>query len=245
MAAPLAPLARTPTIAPVASPLPGFPEQFPVRDDGRRSLRYHVVSAASRGALRAFFGRSLDVRDMQRILPDGPLIVVANHLSNIDPFLFGGYAPGTMFCMTKRELFANRVVAWILAGCNCYPVDRGTPDRWALRTSLDILKRGGRMLIFLEGTRAASPGMKRAEAGVGFLARRSGARILPIAVWGSERALARGRKLPRRVPISVRAGEAFTPELPPGKHDDQAVADSIGRRIAALLPPDYRGVYGG
>ena len=244
MAASLAPLTSAPTIAAVSSPIPGFPARFPVRDDGRRSWRYRIVSRLSRGALRLLFGRRLDVRAMQRILPDGPLLVVSNHLSNIDPFLFGGYAPGTMFCMTKRELFANRLAAWTLAGCNCFPVDRGAADRWALRTSLDILTRGGRMLIFLEGTRAASPGMKRAEAGVGFLVRRSGARVLPVAVWGSEGALARGRRLPRRVPITVRVGDAFTPEVPAGRHDDQAVADSIGRRIAALLPPEYRGVYG-
>ena len=215
-----------------------------MRDDGRRSWRYRVVSAASRGVLRSFFGRSMDVTDMRRILPDGPLLVVANHLSNIDPFLFGGYAPGAMFCMTKRELFGNRVAAWMLGGCNCFPVDRGAADRWALRTSLDILRGGGRMLIFLEGTRAAAPGMKRAEAGVGFLARRSGARVLPVAVWGSEGALARGHRLPRRVPITVRVGDAFNPEIPGGRHDDQAVADSIGRRIAELLPREYRGVYG-
>ena len=221
----------------------GFPARFPVRDDGRRSLRYRTVSAASRGVLRTLFGRALDVSAMRQLDVAGPLIVVCNHLSNIDPFLFGGFAPGTMFCMAKRELYEHRFVAWILAGCNCFPVDRGTPDRWALRTSLDVLHAGGKLLIFLEGTRAASPGMRRAEAGVGFLARRSGAPVLPIALCGSEAALGRGRLLPRRVPIVLRAGEAFTPEPGTGRHDDQAMADAIGRRIAAMLPPAYRGVY--
>jgi 1-acyl-sn-glycerol-3-phosphate acyltransferase len=233
-----------PTIGRMAGRLRGFPAHFPVRDDGKRPGRYRVISMLCRLTLRAFFGRGLRFHDMERFPVDGPLLVVTNHLSNIDPFLFGGFAPGTMFCMAKRELYKHRVLAWILAGCNCFPVDRGAADRWALRTSLDILANGGRLLIFLEGTRAQSPGMKRAEAGVGFLARRSGAGVLPVAVWGTEGALPRGHHLPRRVPVTVAIGQPFTPDLSEGiRPDDQAIADSIGRRIALLLPPEYRGVY--
>ena len=206
-------------------------------------MRYHFVSAGSRAGLRALFGRQLDVSSLLRMPTQGPLLVACNHLSNIDPFIFGGYAPGTMFCMAKKELFKNPVQAWVLGGCNCFPVDRGAPDRWALRTSLDILRNDGRLLLFVEGTRAAKPGMKRAEAGVGFLARRSGVPVLPIAVWGSEGALQRDRRIPRRVPVTLKVGAPFTPEVPSGRGADAVVADAIGRRIAELLPPDYRGYY--
>jgi 1-acyl-sn-glycerol-3-phosphate acyltransferase len=224
--------------------LPGFPRRFPVRDDGKRPWRYRIVSWLARVVLRAFFGRDLRFDGMERFPLDGPLLVVTNHLSNVDPFLFGAFAPGTMFCMAKRELYRHRAIAWILAGSNCFPVDRGTADRWALRTALDVLAKRGRLLIFLEGTRAKSPGMKRAEAGVGFLARRSGARVLPIAIWGTERSLPRGRRLPRRVPVNISVGEPFVPAEETGRTADQQVADAIGRRIAQLLPQEYRGVYG-
>lgn len=225
--------------------IPGFPERFPVRDDGKRSWRYRAVSLTCRATLRGFFGRGLQLDAMSAFPADGPLLVVCNHLSNIDPWIFGGFGPGVLYCMSKRELFNNRAIAWILAGCNCFPIDRGAADRRALRTSLDILSRRGRLLIFLEGTRSATPGMRRAEAGVGFLARRSGATILPVGVWGTEAALPRGRKFPKRVPIRLAIGPTFTlPERVPGeRRDDQAVADLIGSRIAELLPPAYRGVY--
>lgn len=221
----------------------GFPARFPVRDDGQRPWRYRAVSLASHVTLRTIFGASLDVSAFGNIPTDGPLLVACNHLSNIDPFIFGGYAPGAMYCMAKRELYRNPALAWMLAGCNCFPVERGTPDRWALRTSLDLLRSGQRLLVFIEGTRAAQPGMKRAEAGVGFLARRSGAPVLVTGIWGSERALARGRRLPRRVPIQVAVGEPFVPEVTKAPGADQAIADVIGRRVAELLPPPYRGVY--
>jgi 1-acyl-sn-glycerol-3-phosphate acyltransferase len=229
----------------VTDEIPGFPERFPVRDDSVRSWRYKVVSLICRASLRGFFGRGLKLDPMSSFPAEGPLLVVCNHLSNIDPWIFGGFGPGILYCMSKRELFNNPAVAWILAGCNCFPIDRGTADRRALRTALDVLARRGRLLIFLEGTRSATPGMRRAEAGVGFLARRSGASILPVGVWGSEAALPRGRKFPKRVPIRLKIGPAFQlPERLPGeRRDDQAVADLIGSRIAELLPDNYRGVY--
>jgi 1-acyl-sn-glycerol-3-phosphate acyltransferase len=229
----------------VTAEIPGFPEHFPVRTDGRKTLRYHVVSWLCRTILRGFFGGGLRVDPSTEFPKEGPLLVVSNHLSNIDPFLFGGYAPGALYCITKRELFSNPFSSWIMAGCNCFPVDRGAPDRRAMRTALDALSRGGRLLIFLEGTRSATPGMRRAEAGVGFLARRSGARILPVAIWGTEAALGRGRRLPKRVTIRMRYGPVFDlPGQAPGeRRDDQAMSDLIGSRIAELLPPAYRGVY--
>jgi 1-acyl-sn-glycerol-3-phosphate acyltransferase len=230
----------------VTEEIPGFPERFPVRDDGVRSWRYRVVSPICRASLRGFFGRGLQLDPTSAFPPEGPLLVVSNHLSNIDPWIFGGFGPGVLYCMSKRELFNNPFIAWVLAGCNCFPIDRGTADRRALRTALDVLSRRGRLLIFLEGTRSSTPGMRRAEAGVGFLARRSGASILPVGVSGTEAALPRGRKFPKRVPIRVRFGPVFQlPERVAGeRRDDQAVADLIGSRIAELLPESYRGVYG-
>jgi 1-acyl-sn-glycerol-3-phosphate acyltransferase len=229
----------------VTEEIPGFPKHFPVREDGARTLRYHAVSLVCRTILRGFFGRGMKIDPAAAFPKEGPLLVVCNHLSNIDPFIFGGYAPGALYCITKRELFSNPVSSWIMGGCNCFPVDRGTADRQAMRVALDAVSRGGRLLIFLEGTRSATPGMRRAEAGVGFLARRSGAPVLPVAVWGTEAALGRGHLLPKRVPIRMRYGPVFDlPDRAPGeRRDDQAVADLIGTRIAALLPPGYRGVY--
>ena len=197
----------------------------------------------ARGLARLLFRVLFRVEVRGSVETTGNMLVVANHLSNIDPFIFGGFAPGTMFCMAKRELFATRVLAWILAGCNCFPVERGTPDRWALRTSLDVLKQNGRLLIFVEGTRSSGPGMKQAEAGIGFLARRSGAPICPVAVWGTEQALQRGRRLPRRATVTVSYGTPFQLEAGDGRPDDQLIADAIARRIAELLPAPYRGVY--
>jgi hypothetical protein len=67
--------------------------------------------------------------------------------------------------------------------------------------------------------------------------------VVPVAVWGSEKALVKGRRLPRRVPVTLQFGPAFTPDVAGRRRDHQAVADEVGAHIAALLPPAYRGVY--
>jgi 1-acyl-sn-glycerol-3-phosphate acyltransferase len=234
----------------VTAPVPGFPERFPVRDDDRRSLRYHAVAAVVRSVFRLLYGWRLIRFEGLENIPDGPgpLVLASNHLSNFDPLLYGGFFPRTLYAMAKKELFPNRLAAWIWAGCNTFPIDRGTADRRALRIAIDALRRGGRLLLFIEGTRAVQPGMKQAEPGVGFLLRRatpSGGSIpvLPAAVWGTEKALVKGRALPRRVPLHIRYGPVFTPHLAGGPRDDQAIADEVAAHVAALLPPEYRGHY--
>ena len=233
-------------------PVPGFPRRFPVRGVDGRPLRYRATAWSIRFVMRLRYGRRLRFEGWENI-PDapGPLIVASNHLSNLDPLIYGGFYPRALFAMAKKELFPNRAAAWYWAGCNTFPVDRGTADRWALRTAIDVLRGGGRLLLFVEGTRATSPGMKRAEPGIGFLIRRAAGddgrsvQVLPVGVWGTERALVKGRRLPRRVPLHVRFGAVFTPEPGIGPRPDQAVADAVAARVAALLPPEYRGHYAG
>ena len=222
--------------------MPGFPARFPVCEGDRRSLRYRLTVLFIGGVLR-LWGRRLRIEGEERIPADGPLIVVSNHLSNVDPLLFGALFPRTLFAMAKRELFANRLLAWYFAGINCIPVDRGTADRWAVKTALAILGRGGRLLLFLEGTRSRSGVMARAEPGIGFLLRHSKARLLPAAVWGTEKVLSPGRRLPRRAPMTLRYGEPFSLELEGRGRDDQAIADEVAARVAELLPEGYRGWY--
>lgn len=234
-----------PAVRPVRGHLPrGFPARFPVRDDDRRPLRYRVASAICRLVLRGCFGRRLRITGRENVPGPGAggFILAINHLSNLDPMLLGGFTPGTNYAMAKRELYANPLLAWVWAGCNTFPVDRGAADRWAMSTALSVLRRGGRLMVWVEGTRALSPGMKRAEPGVGFLLRKTGVAVLPVAVTGTEAALVRGRRLPRRVPIHLHFGSLQHLEVG-GLRDNQAVADLVAGLIAAELPAEYRGVY--
>ena len=206
-------------------------------------MRYHLVAAVFHAAFRLYFGRRLRIRGLENLPEGGGVFVACNHLSNLDPLIIGAFFPRTLFAMAKRELFRNRFVAWMLRGCNVVPVDRGAADRGALRAALGILGNDGWLMMFIEGTRSSNPGMARAESGIGFLQRRSGAAVLPVAIWGTDVALGRGRHRLRRADITVSIGHPFTPTAAGGRGGDQEIADGVARAVAALLPVGYRGAY--
>ncbi|MGH7722460.1 MAG: lysophospholipid acyltransferase family protein [Candidatus Dormibacteria bacterium] len=224
----------------MSSDVKGFPKKFPVRDDDRTSLRYRTAVSLSRLYLRVVSRRRLRIEGVANVPSKGPLLVACNHTSNLDPMVIGGYFPRTLFAMAKREMYFSRPAAWFLAGTNCIPVDRDAPDRRAVTRALEVLRRGGRLLIFVEGTRSRDGTMQRSEAGIGFLARRSGATVLPVAICHSDG----GAGTSARGEIVMRYGIPLTLDLA-GRRDDRVIADEIAERVAALLPVGRRGVYGG
>ena len=216
--------------------------EFPVRRDGGKAWRYRVVAGTVRGVIRIWLGRRLDLGELRRVPDDTPVLVVANHLSNLDPLLLGGFFPHTLFAMAKVELLSNRILGWLLTGCNVFPVNRARADRKALKTALQVLSGPHRLLLFVEGTRARTPGMQKAEPGVGYFVRKSGAYVLPVGIWGSEQAWPPRSMKIRRRDVHMHVG-TLIPAAELISTDDQATADAIGNQIAALLPEKYRGVY--
>jgi len=145
---------------------------------------------------------------MQRIgtehLPRrGPLLLASNHRSFLDPFVIGTLVRRPVYYMAKRELFQNRLVAWLLNGLGAFPVDRGAGDAQAMETARAILARGDCVVLFPEGTRVRPGPLGAPRKGVGRLALQSGAPVVPIAVIGTEDVRRGWRIRPRRVRIRV------------------------------------------
>lgn len=183
------------------------------------------------------------VEGRELLPPTGPYIVVANHICWYDPPAIEFALDVPIRYMAKRELFQVPVIGWVLRGIGNFPVRRGESDRRALETALRVLEAGQPLGFFPEGTRSKDGRLRRAKPGIGSLARRSGAPIVPVAVTGTPRA---GIKVPPRADIVVRVGQPFTLRDIPGSDamDHQALADAIMRRLATLLPREMRGEYG-
>jgi glycerol-3-phosphate dehydrogenase (NAD(P)+) len=142
-------------------------------------------------------------------IPDGGLILAANHRSFLDPFVIGCCVRRPVYFMAKRELFRNPLIGWFLNCMGAFPVRRGESDEESVATSLALLERGEAVVIFPEGTRIPTGSLQRPKRGVGRLALESGNPVVPIAVAGSERARDGWKIKPVKVHIRFGAPLAF------------------------------------
>lgn len=176
----------------------------------------------------------------------GGVLIVSNHLTYYDPLIVGMCFKRVVYYMAKIELYRNPVLAWFITQLQAFPIRRGEVDRAALRRADELLKSGRVVALFPEGHRSRDARIQESKGGIALIARRSGVPIVPLAITGTEhllpRELARWRPW-HRPALTVTVGEPFM--LPPlsGRADYNALADLIMSHVAALLPPDYRGVY--
>jgi 1-acyl-sn-glycerol-3-phosphate acyltransferase len=184
----------------------------------------------------------LHVEGRENVPREGGLLVISNHIASADPPILGAKFPRPVHFMAKIEWFKNPVAAFLARQFLCFPVVRHTADRSALRYTLQLLEVGQAVCIYPEGTRAEDARIHPVEAGVGFVARRSGVPIQPVAMWGTENVLpAKGTHWPRAADCHMRIGEPF--HLPRADMTNQEAADYMMARVAAMLPPAYRGAF--
>jgi 1-acyl-sn-glycerol-3-phosphate acyltransferase len=188
----------------------------------------------------------LTVTGRENIPMTGSCLLTGNHLGIIDGPL--------IFCLIRRDdatgLVAlkhksNPAIRFIVDTAKGIWIDRTRTDFKALKEARTYLKNGGLVGISPEGTRSDSHALIQAKLGVAFLADKSNALILPTAMTGSESSLKKMFTF-KRPRVHVRFGEPYT--MPPLDRQDrdaclQRNTDEIMCRIAALLPPAYRGVY--
>jgi 1-acyl-sn-glycerol-3-phosphate acyltransferase len=185
----------------------------------------------------------IHVSGIESVPKRGGALIVSNHVGTIDPPLSGAVIQRTdVYFMAKSEHFSSGFKKWLFYGYHAFPVNRGTADRSALRHSTELLESGHMLVLYPEGTRG--PALRRAHPGAGFIAAHVAVPIIPMAVWGTERVLPKGTTRPLREHVQLRFGEPFRLPEQSGRRDHQADADYMMERIAALLPAEYRGVYG-
>jgi len=188
---------------------------------------------------------SIEVVGREHVPPEGPLIIAPNHQSNADPPVLVYAVPRPLYFMAKRSLFAGPVASYFLRAVHVYPVDRDGRDVDALRWALGLLASGRPLVLFPEGTR--SPGaLQEATEGLAYIALRSGAPVLPVAITGTEQVPGMFRIAFHFKRLRVVIGEPLTLPRVEGPIERAALrsaTDQVMGRIAALLPPSHRGFY--
>jgi cytidylate kinase len=194
--------------------------------------------------------------DLAALPKNGPMIMAANHASSADPVLIGAFLNQVLGrplnWLGKRELVEFPLTGWAFRIAGIHPVDRDAADLEAFRTAMRILEAGQTLAVFPEGTRSQDGALQQVREGVGMLALRSGAPVLPVAVIDSDILWPKGKLLPRfGKHVTVRYGTPFVVAdelsargLPiKGRQATEAATRLVMDRIAALLPPRQRGVY--
>ncbi len=147
---------------------------------------------------------------LERVPASGPVLLCPIHVSHVDPAAVGCSSPRQLAFMAKAELFRVPIFGPLISSVGCFPVDRGRSGVSSLRKAVDVLDRGGALLVFPEGRRGDGERLQSLEPGVVALAKRDGVRVVPVAIAGSARMLPKGSSRPRRTRVTVRYGEPFT-----------------------------------
>ncbi|GAB4285536.1 MAG: lysophospholipid acyltransferase family protein [Coriobacteriia bacterium] len=169
-------------------------------------------------------------------IPASGAVLAGNHVSYMDPVTLWSAAPRPVHFMAKRELWEGRFLGWLLPRLWAFPVARGEVDRGAIERATAIVRDGGLVGIFPEGTRADAdvdaPG--EAHGGAAFVALRTGVPIVPVAFIGTDRVMPRGAKLPRPGRVTIRFGTPIAP--------DDVEASSRKERVRALTDAAMAGI---
>lgn len=203
--------------------------------------------------VRATLGKLVPLLFRTRIIgatriPAGGALLAGNHVSYLDPVLLWCVSPRPVHFMAKSELFVKGFIAWLLPRLWSFPVNRGEPDRTAILTATEILKSGGLVGVFPEGSRReadAGEAVGAAHGGAAFIALRAGVPIVPVAILGTERAMPRGASLPRLVKVTIVVGEPIDPAaiaLDAGRKERVALVTArMMEEISTLLASDPGG----
>jgi putative phosphoserine phosphatase / 1-acylglycerol-3-phosphate O-acyltransferase len=197
----------------------------------------------------------IDVEGIENIPREGPCVVASNHRSYLDGLVLaalGSKRGRKLRFLGKREVFDAPVVGHVARAAGQIPVDRGSGSLRPVRDALDALDRGETVAILPQGTiprgEAFFDPRLHGRVGVARLAIASGAPVIPVALWGTERIWPRAARIPDlaglKGTVYARIGEPMYLKVPSGDEEDdsalEAATQEVMDRIAELLPEELR-----
>ncbi|WP_019014153.1 AMP-binding protein [Elioraea tepidiphila] len=205
---------------------------------GAHAVAGKVLAAANRVLCAALF--RLRVRGREHV-PDGPVIVAVNHLSDIDPAIMAAALPKAALARIRwsgerSRLFVSRIGRFLARAARIFPVDERQPAT-TLAYAKEALARGDCLVWFPESWRSPDGTIQRFLPGVGELVRATGAAVVPARIIGTFEAMPRTARFPKPHPVRVAFGAPIpAATLIEGAASAQEIADRVREAVARLEP---------
>ena len=168
---------------------------------------------------------SLRKQGWKNVPRKGPVLLVANHQSFLDPIGVGLTACRELSYLARKSLFKKPLLDVYLKSVGCCPVDLEGVSKEGIRSTLDLLSKGRAVLVFPEGTRSEDGLMQDLKPGIQLLIRKSNAIVVPVGIAGAHEALSRDNFWPTLCPLFLRGNQG-------------AIGISIGAPIEAKMLTD-------
>lgn len=192
------------------------------------------------------------VEGLSNVPSSGPVIIAANHRAVLDTAVISLVVRRQVRFLGKAEYFTGRglrgrLMAAFVDALGFVPVERGNAHAGlaALNAGQNVLNEGGVFAIYPEGTRSLDGRLYRGHTGVAVLALTTGAPVVPVALFGTEKLMPRGGKIPRPAKVAVRFGEPldFTSVTERNQRARRAVTDEVMAAIRGLSQQEYVNTY--
>lgn len=218
------------------------PSQLPRITWWRRFVRWLTVRLAQI-CVKLFI--QLDLKGLVNVPPEGPALIVSNHLGDADFVIGIALSPRQIETVGKIELSDLPVLGKFLDLYGMIWVHRGQPDRQAIKSVLQAFKEGRVVAIAPEGRESLTGSLEEGTAGAAYLALKGKVPLVPVTYTGSEnvQVFSNMRRL-QRSDVTVTIGQAFyLEEKPNWREAVREGTEQIMLTLARQLPPNYQGVY--
>ena len=200
---------------------------------GRPSLIHELARFVT--AVPGFLLYRMWPKGARHVWRPGATIIAPNHFSNFDHFIAGWFTWHRIHFMAKSQMFANRFLIWFFSSGGTFPVQRGRGDEESMITARTLLQRGRAVVMYCEGGRSRSGKLAEVpKRGIGRLALQSGARVVPCAIYGSERIRNWRRFDFPKITVEYGTPLRFTVVANPTRAEEEWAAKVIHDRIKAL-----------
>lgn len=200
------------------------------------NLSYRIGHSLFRSLARNFY--DFRIIGAEHLKVEGAALIVANHVSFLDPPFIGQAFDEPLYFFARKTLFDHPLAGKVLRSWQTIPIDRDKPDASSLKATIRLLKSGKKVLMFPEGTRSPDGKPQDAEAGVGLFIAKSRAPVLPVRIYGTYEAYPKGAKFLRPSQVTLVVGQPWQPDLEnradQGRDLYQSLADEVMSHIRSL-----------